>query len=57
MSLDNWSRCVIESHYYKVDSPINEEDGSYYAKCQRCNIRILITDKSFEDRKTGAYKL
>jgi DNA-directed RNA polymerase subunit RPC12/RpoP len=47
--------CFISGHYYKADSDTNQE--TFYVKCQRCNKRILIHDKSYHGRKEGTYKL
>lgn len=53
------TRCFIEGHYYKIDLG-QAPDGigvKYHVKCDRCGYRILINDKCYEGRKSGAYKL
>lgn len=49
--------CFISGHYYIIDSPIDSITGSYYVKCQRCNNRIAVNDKCYQQRKDGTYKL
>lgn len=60
--MKQWTKCIIEGHYYKIDV-VNPEidpklpEDKYYVKCQRCNNRILIHDKCYYARKEGIYKL